>query len=85
VACPAAPPRLACAPTHPPIPTTHSNHLCACLCFVVPACAADWTSNPLGIVVAMEDASLRGLVLDSDIIERCTLTGVCAHICAPAW
>ncbi|KAL4458983.1 hypothetical protein ABPG75_013848 [Micractinium tetrahymenae] len=31
---------------------------------------AEWTERPFGLIVAMEDASLRGLVLDSDLIGR---------------
>ncbi len=32
--------------------------------------AGDWTSRPFGIVVALEDASLRGVLLDSTLIAR---------------
>jgi hypothetical protein len=32
--------------------------------------AADWTARPFGAMAAMEDASLRGVALDSQLIER---------------
>ncbi|EFN53310.1 hypothetical protein CHLNCDRAFT_136985 [Chlorella variabilis] len=54
---PLTPPPLP-APPRPQLPAVRRPWTC------------DWTSHPFGILVAMEDASLRGIVLDSNAIAR---------------
>ena len=37
---------------------------------------AAWTSSPFGLLVALEDATLKGMVLDTETVQR-NLLGKC--------
>ena len=61
-------------PSHP-LHTSPDWLLLILLLAAAAAAAADWTTRPLGILLALEDASLRGVPLDSLVIERNAIEG----------